>query len=167
MAKVRGTKVVTARSISLSDWDIQKMIERESTILANQGKTVIDAKLGEIRVVESGDQTCLITLIWEADDTDPNYVNTPAQGCYIATCVYGSYDCPEVWTLRRYRDNKLACTRIGSLFVKIYYSVSPTIVKWFGNNEAFKSLWKNILDKKVKKLRSEGVEDTPYDDKIQ
>lgn len=21
-------------------------------------------------------------------------------GCYIATCVYGSYDCPQVWTLR-------------------------------------------------------------------
>jgi len=28
-------------------------------------------------------------------------------GCYIATAVYGSYNCPEVWTLRRYRDIKL------------------------------------------------------------
>ena len=27
-------------------------------------------------------------------------------GCYVATCVYGSYDCPEVWVLRRFRDNK-------------------------------------------------------------
>lgn len=26
------------------------------------------------------------------------------KGCYVATCVYGSYDCPEVWTLRRFRD---------------------------------------------------------------
>ena len=25
-------------------------------------------------------------------------------GCYVATAVYGSYDCPQVWTLRRYRD---------------------------------------------------------------
>ena len=25
-------------------------------------------------------------------------------GCYIATCVYGSYDCPQVLTLRRFRD---------------------------------------------------------------
>lgn len=24
-------------------------------------------------------------------------------GCYIATCVYGSYDCPQVWILRRFR----------------------------------------------------------------
>ena len=31
-------------------------------------------------------------------------------GCYVATAVYGSYDCPEVWTLRRYRDYTLAAT---------------------------------------------------------
>ena len=29
--------------------------------------------------------------------------NSSSGGCYIATCVYGSYDCPEVWTLRRFR----------------------------------------------------------------
>ena len=29
-------------------------------------------------------------------------------GCYVATAVYGSYDCPQVWTLRRYRDDILA-----------------------------------------------------------
>ena len=23
-------------------------------------------------------------------------------GCYIATAVYGSYDCPQVWTLQRF-----------------------------------------------------------------
>lgn len=28
-------------------------------------------------------------------------------GCYIATCVYGSYDCPQVWILRRFRDDIL------------------------------------------------------------
>ena len=31
-------------------------------------------------------------------------------GCYVATSVYGSYDCPEVWTLRRFRDEVLADT---------------------------------------------------------
>ena len=29
------------------------------------------------------------------------------EGCYIATCVYGAYDCPEVRTLRRFRDRYL------------------------------------------------------------
>ena len=34
--------------------------------------------------------------------TNSNSGNTG--GCYVATCIYGSYDCPQVWTLRRYRD---------------------------------------------------------------
>ena len=29
---------------------------------------------------------------------------TIRKGDYISTCVYGSYDCPEGWMLRRFRD---------------------------------------------------------------
>ena len=86
-------------------------------------------------------------------------------GCYVATCVYGSYDCPQVWTLRRYRDNTLASTWYGRAFIHTYYAISPTIVKWFGHTQWFKNLWKNKLDKMVSNLRSNGVEDTPYQDK--
>lgn len=86
-------------------------------------------------------------------------------GCYVATCVYGSYDCPEVWTLRRFRDNTLANSIVGRLFIKFYYTVSPTIVKWFGNTEVFKNFWKIWLDKLVTRLQHEGVESSPYWDK--
>ena len=86
-------------------------------------------------------------------------------GCYVATCVYGSYDCPQVWTLRRFRDDILANSIAGRLFIKIYYAVSPTIVKWFGNTEVFKYFWKKQLDKLVARLQSEGVESSPYRDK--
>jgi len=86
-------------------------------------------------------------------------------GCYVATCVYGSYDCPQVWTLRRFRDNTLASTWYGRAFIRTYYAISPTIVKWFGNTQWFKNIWKNKLDKMVSNLRSNGVEDTPYQDK--
>lgn len=85
-------------------------------------------------------------------------------GCYVATCVYGSYDCPQVWTLRRYRDNTLASTWYGRAFIHTYYAISPTIVKWFGNAQWFKKLWKNKLDKMVFNLKSNGVDDTPYQD---
>lgn len=91
--------------------------------------------------------------------------HTSNDGCYVATCVYGSYDCPQVWTLRRYRDNTLASTWYGRAFIRTYYAISPTIVKWFGNTQWFKNLWKNKLDKMVFNLRSNGVEDTPYQDK--
>lgn len=86
------------------------------------------------------------------------------KGCYVATCVYGSYDCPEVWTLRRYRDYSLANTLLGRIFIKIYYFTSPTIVKLFGNTKLFKNIIKKKLDKMVKKLNTDGYYDTPYDD---
>lgn len=85
--------------------------------------------------------------------------------CYIATCVYGSYDCPQVWTLRRFRDSVLDTTWFGKLFIKIYYTISPTFVKWFGNTKWFKKLWKSHLDFFIKRLNARGVEDTPYTDK--
>lgn len=86
-------------------------------------------------------------------------------GCYVATAVYGSYDCPEVWTLRRYRDDTLAKTWYGRAFIRTYYAVSPTLVKWFGNTEWFRKMWQGKLDSMVKNLQEKGVESTPYEDK--
>ena len=86
-------------------------------------------------------------------------------GCYVATAIYGSYDCPEVWTLRRFRDNTLAKTWYGRAFIHTYYAISPTIVKLFGKTDWFKNLWKPLLDKIVKDLQANGVENTTYNDK--
>ena len=79
-------------------------------------------------------------------------VSTNSGGCYIATCVYGSYDCPQVWILRRYRDNTLLKTWYGKLFVHTYYAVSPTVVKLLGNKKAFHIFWKRKLDRITNKL---------------
>ncbi len=102
----------------------------------------------------------------EIKSKDSSYTQPAARkpGCYVATAVYGSYDCPQVWTLRRYRDNTLANTWYGRAFIRAYYAVSPTLVKWFGNTDWFKNMWKPTLDKMVDKLNNKGVEDTPYSD---
>lgn len=86
-------------------------------------------------------------------------------GCYVATAVYGSYDCPQVWTLRRFRDYTLAETWYGRAFIRMYYAVSPTFVEWFGHTKWFKKMWKGKLDRMVENLKADGVEDTPYTDK--
>ncbi len=86
------------------------------------------------------------------------------KGCYIATSVYGSYNCPQVWALRRYRDNYLAQSVCGRTFIRCYYAISPTLVKLFGKQEWFQTLWKGYLDKKVRLLKRRGYEDTPYND---
>lgn len=86
-------------------------------------------------------------------------------GCYIATAVYGSYDCPEVWTLRRFRDFRLGVSWYGRLFIKMYYLVSPTIVKYFGQTKLFQTFWRKKLDRFVKKLNTQGIASSPYVDK--
>ena len=74
-------------------------------------------------------------------------------GCYVATAVYGSYDCPQVWTLRCYRDNVLAKTWYGKVFIQLYYAVSPTIVKWFGKAKWFNRIFKKLLDNLIAKFK--------------
>lgn len=86
-------------------------------------------------------------------------------GCYVATAVYGSYDCPQVWTLRRYRDNILAKSWAGRAFIRTYYAISPTLIKWFGDTQWFKRTWRKRLDRMVCNLQARGIASTPYDDK--
>lgn len=102
--------------------------------------------------------------------SDPGFLggynhNNNTDGCYVATCVYGSYDCPQVWTLRRFRDNTLAKSILGRTFIRTYYAVSPTIVRWFGKTQWFQKFWRNRLDVLVQRLQDDGVEDTPYQDR--
>ena len=62
------------------------------------------------------------------------------EGCYVATCVYGSYDCPE------------------------YYAVSPSIVKWFGDKDWFRSFFRARLDRMVNNLQKRGFSSEQYND---
>lgn len=103
-------------------------------------------------------------------EIDPSYEipqrPTPASGgCYVATAVYGSYDCPQVWTLRRFRDYTLAKSWYGRAFIRTYYAISPTLVEWFGHTNWFKKMWKGTLDRMVASLNADGVENTPYEDR--
>jgi hypothetical protein len=83
-------------------------------------------------------------------------------GCFIATMVYGSYDAPEVLVLRRFRDEKLAPHLWGRMLIKLYYGVSPLIVKIFRNNQTVKRLLKGILDPFVNKLeKNQQLQQSP------
>lgn len=93
-----------------------------------------------------------------------SYSSSKKKGCYIATCVYGSYDCPEVWILRRFRDFTLSNNIFGRLFIKVYYAISPTLVKLFGKSKLFKRIMYIPINKLVMKLRLKGFDDSPYND---
>ncbi|MBQ9521357.1 MAG: InlB B-repeat-containing protein, partial [Oscillospiraceae bacterium] len=105
-----------------------------------------------------------VKAVWTDGPDTPDTPASAEGGCYVATAVYGSYDCPQVWTLRRFRDNVLAETWYGRLFIKAYYAVSPTCVKLFGDTEIFQNFFRGILDPWVAQLQEEGFESTPYND---
>ena len=84
-------------------------------------------------------------------DGCPN-VKVKKEGCYIATAVYGSYDAPEVMTLRRFRDDTLKKTFLGRLFIRAYYTLSPPIAKKLKNAHKINGFVRRILDRWVDKL---------------
>ena len=85
-------------------------------------------------------------------------------GCYIATAIYQSYDCKEVYLLRRYRDYYLKNHFFGRMFIKLYYFFSPKMVKLFGKSKLFRKIFLPFLNKKVDKLIKEGYSYLPYND---
>jgi len=89
----------------------------------------------------------------------------PSGGCYVATAVYGSYDAPQVWVLRRWRDNSLLKSSVGRVIVRGYYAVSPSLVARFGDRAWFTSAVRPGIDMFVALLRRRGVTDLPYSDR--
>jgi len=73
-------------------------------------------------------------------------------GCYIATCVYGSYDAPEVLCLRQFRDEVLASSIFGRLFIALYYFFSPPIAERLKKMQRTNVFVRKTLDKAVERL---------------
>ncbi len=134
-------------------------------LLLDKGASVDVTNKGGIALFNAQTDVEIAKLIQEKHPEAQRGAAPKKSGCYVATAVYGSYNCPEVWTLRRYRDETLACTWYGRVFIRTYYAISPTLVKWFGKTEWFRNMWKGRLDAMVERLQNEGVENTPYEDK--
>ncbi len=151
------TEQLGKRGIMIGDTVNTSLFDRCSL---QQLEDIIDSKTTVQNII---DNTPVVTPVATPVVTKDN---KPArQGCYIATSVYGSYDCPQVWALRRFRDYSLDETWAGRLFIKTYYAVSPTLVKLFGGSQIFKSICLKLLDRIVRFLRQRGYNDTPYQDK--
>lgn len=149
--------------------------ERYADVAVKSRKAGINIHKEMIQFLTPETQTIQVNLLKEMEEEIKKYDSSyklpyiyygkSDSGCYVATAVYGSYNCPQVWTLRRFRDNTLDETWYGRAFIKTYYAISPTLVEWFGETYWFKKLWRKSLDRLVARLRKRGVEDTPYQDK--
>ena len=180
--KLRSMKAVSLLeyAIGLSDDDDQADIQRYKNIIVilqdvepSGSYTYSNGSWSKEYVNTKEFKQQLIDKMMECHrkikEIEPSYeipaAPTPSSGCYVATAVYGSYDCPEVWTLRRYRDYDLAETWYGRAFIRTYYAISPTLVKRFGHTDWFKKMWRGKLDRMVKNLQDKGYESTPYEDR--
>lgn len=76
----------------------------------------------------------------------------PSGGCYIATAVYGSYDAPQVMSLRRFRDERLAASAMGRAFVLAYYAVSPSLARHLAGASLANRTARVALDSLVRAL---------------
>ena len=52
----------------------------------------------------------------------------------------------------------------GRAFIKVYYTVSPVLVKHFGEKKFFLSFWRKRLDSIVLKLHENGMDGEFYTD---
>ncbi|HOO32763.1 MAG TPA: hypothetical protein PK466_10005 [Thermotogota bacterium] len=75
------------------------------------------------------------------------------EGCYIATAVYGSYDCPEVLVLRNFRDDRLLPNPLGRLFVRLYYATSPALAKRIKPDGRIAKMTRTLLNGMVRRIK--------------
>ena len=134
-----------------------------SPLLSGPNAWECDASVSEIR--QGIVQTVARMQMENTPDTPASGPSQNSEGCYIATAVYGSYDCDEVRILRRYRDNVLRKTLFGRQFIKIYYALSPRFAHHFGPGTAFHACAKKYLDRKTAKLQKTGITSLPYHDR--
>ena len=92
------------------------------------------------------------------------YQSNPEYLWYMGTCLYGSYNCPEVWVLRRFRDKWLYDSPYHIPLINIYYHFAPKIVNKFETYNWFKVIVKSALDKFIQFLKKRNYDDTPYSD---
>ncbi len=74
-----------------------------------------------------------------------NSVDKNKNSCFIATAVYGSPYANEVIVLKQFRDEWLLNFRLGRIFVRLYYWLSPPIAKQIAKRKFIKNVTKKVI----------------------
>ena len=65
--------------------------------------------------------------------------------CFIATAAYGTPSAEQIDVLREFRDSVLLESTAGSLFVSLYYQLSPPIADFIAGNGMLRTLVREFL----------------------
>lgn len=134
---IRGNDLVEMRELALataSDWarNMLKPETREAAGKANTALALLDRRRNPPKPKPSAAQPPPAEK-----KTEPQKKN---DGCFVATAVYGSYDHPNVLTLRAFRDRVLAKCAAGRRFIGWYYREGPIVADWLNTHSGCKPL---------------------------
>jgi hypothetical protein len=73
-------------------------------------------------------------------------------GCFIATATYGSPLAPEVLVFRRFRDDILLTSKVGTAFVEFYYLISPPLARLISKGRLLRIVTRHLLLEPVLRL---------------
>jgi len=69
----------------------------------------------------------------------------PSAGCFIATAAYGTPAAEQIDVLREFRDSVLLESTAGSLFVALYYQLSPPVADFISGSSFLRTLVRELL----------------------
>lgn len=72
-------------------------------------------------------------------------IDAAKEKCFIATAAYGSESAPDVVTLRRFRDVRLACSRAGRSFIALYARFSPQLAAAVARRPTVRRLVQRVI----------------------
>lgn len=120
---------------------------KSKTIKGSVYELRVNSESGEkytIRVSCRDDHKFEVNQFWDKHFNFRLSQNDPKNNCFIATVCYGNPLSDEILLFKKYRDTVLNKNYLGRLFIKYYYSISPSL-----SNKLYNK--KNIL-KLIRKL---------------
>ena len=80
----------------------------------------------------------------------------------LSASIYGREECPDLWVLRRFRDDFMLDSRFSRGVLRAYYGLGPAAVRHLGQYRFFRRFWRGLFDMIIDLLVAQGYPETPY-----
>lgn len=111
-----------------------------------------------------GEKEAAKILLEKAASINPRDINIQnnlnalkSSPCFIATAAFGTPMADEVEILRVWRDQRLAYSLFGRVFVSVYYKLSPPIAKFISTRPMARTLTRALLHPLLRAISIHGT----------